>query len=73
MVAGTNRISAGVAAVSDGRVARSVTVKGGENDDDYVDQGEGDNGTQTLRWGDYNGAVHDPSGDGFWVVILPAV
>lgn len=21
-----------------------------------------------MRWGDYNGAVPDPSGDGFWAV-----
>lgn len=64
---GTGYVDLGVAAVADGRVTRHETVKGGENDYDYVDPDEDDAGTQTLRWGDYNGAVPDPSG-GFWVV-----
>lgn len=65
---GNGYVDIGVASVSDGRVDQYETVKDGENDYDYVDPGEGDAGTQTLRWGDYNGAVPDPSGDGFWVV-----
>ena len=65
---GEGYVDIGVAAVGDGQVERFEEVKAGENDYDYVDPDEDDEGTQTLRWGDYNGAVPDPSGDGFWVV-----
>lgn len=56
-------VDAGVAAIGDGRVDAFETVVEGENGYDYV----GGNGTATLRWGDYNGAVPDPDG-GFWIV-----
>ncbi|MFB6138803.1 MAG: hypothetical protein ABEJ26_00015 [Halosimplex sp.] len=65
---GDGFVDIGVAAVGDGEVSAFETVKGGDSDYDYVDGGEGDDGTQTLRWGDYNGIETDPAGDGFWVV-----
>jgi hypothetical protein len=45
-----------------------VDVKEGEDDYDYVNPDENDSGSQTMRWGDYNGVSIDPDGEGIWVV-----
>lgn len=57
-------VDVGVASIDGGRVDTFETVAEGENGYNYVSE----RGTATLRWGDYSGAVRDPSGDGFWIV-----
>lgn len=61
---GNGFVDVAVASIEGGEIDRFETVVEGENGYDYVD----DEGTATLRWGDYNGIVRDPAGDGFWLV-----
>lgn len=50
-----------------GELEDFAVVTEGESEYDYVNEGEGDPGSQTLRWGDYNGISIDPEDGSYWV------
>lgn len=52
----------------EGALEDFAVVKNGETEYDYVNPGEGDPGSQTMRWGDYNGISVDPDDGSYWVI-----
>ena len=51
-----------------GEMENYAIVKDGESMYDYINAGEGDPGSQTMRWGDYNGIQVDPEDNSYWVI-----
>lgn len=50
------------------RIEDFAVVEEGESPYDLTGPGEGDEGVQTARWGDYNGVSIDPEDGSYWVV-----
>lgn len=62
---GDGYVGAEVATIDGSDVDEFEVYQRGLDDYDYVDPGEGDQTSQVMRWGDYNGIEIDPSGT-FW-------